>query len=107
MNPPDTPRPPAAIFTLDENVATPECNVVEPNTAAPETPRPVPTLIFPLTPKPPTIVKAPVVDAVDCVAEVNVSPLTLKEELNTAAPLTVNPPVTPNPPDVIFTLEPN
>jgi hypothetical protein len=107
VNPPDTPRPPAAILTLDENAATPECNVVEPNTAAPETPRPVPTLRFPLTPNPPTIVKAPVVEEVDCVDEINESALTLKEELNTAAPLTVNPPVTPSPPAVIFTLEAN
>jgi hypothetical protein len=48
-----------------------------------------------------------VVEAVDCVVEINESVLTLKEELNTVAPLTVNPPVTPKPPAVILTLEEN
>ena len=53
VRPPVTPSPPAVIFTLEANVATPECNVVEPNTAAPETPRPVPKFALPDTPKPP------------------------------------------------------
>ena len=58
MNPPVTPKPPAAIFTLDARDATPETASVEPKIAAPDTPKPVPILTLPDTPTPPTTVNA-------------------------------------------------
>jgi hypothetical protein len=91
---PVIPIPPEVTSNAAECEATPENKEVEPNTAAPLTPRPVPAFIFPETPSPPTRVTAPFVEDVEFVFE-----------LNTLAPLTVNPPVTPKPPAVIFTLE--
>lgn len=81
-------------------------NVPELNNKAPETPRPEPNLTLPETPRPPVTVSAPVVDDVEFVLlEMLSAPLIIIVELNTAVPLAVNPPVTPSPPDVIFTLE--
>ena len=91
---PVIPIPPEVTRSADEWLATPENKEVDPNTAAPDTPNPVPIFKFPETPKPPTIAKAPFVEDVELVFE-----------LNTVAPLTVKPPVTPNPPAVMFTLE--
>ena len=83
-------------------------NVPELNNNAPETPNPEPILTLPETPKPPVTVNAPVVEDVELVLfETLRAPLIVTVELNTAAPLTVNPPVTPSPPAVIFTLEAN
>jgi hypothetical protein len=87
---PVIPTPPEVTSKAAECEATPENVEVDPNTAAPDTPKPVPAFIFPDTPKPPTRVTAPLLEEVEFVFE-----------LNTAAPLTVNPPVTPRPPEVI------
>jgi hypothetical protein len=93
---PVIPKPPEVTNRAAECEATPVNIDVDPNTAAPDTPNPEPALIFPETPRPPTIVTAPLVDDVELVLE-----------LNTLAPLTVKPPVTPNPPEVILTLVAN
>ena len=97
--------PPEVTNRAAECEATPENIEVEPNTAAPDTPSPVPIFTFPETPNPPTIVSAPLVEDVEFVADESESVPILTVEPNTAAPLTVNPPVTPKPPEVIFTLE--
>jgi hypothetical protein len=86
---PVIPIPPEVTNKAAECEATPENKEVDPNTAAPDTPKPAPAFIFPETPKPPTRVTAPLVEEVEFVFE-----------LNTASPLTVNPPVTPRPPEV-------
>jgi hypothetical protein len=104
---PVTPIPPEVTNKAAECDATPAKLEVDPNTAAPETPSPVPSLTSPDTPRPPAIIKAPEVEDVEFVIDVRLNAPMLTVELNTAAPLTVSPPVTPKPPDVMFTLDDN
>jgi hypothetical protein len=87
---PVIPIPPEVTNIAAEWLATPAKLDVDPNTAAPETPSPVPAFKFPDTPRPPTIVNAPLVDAVELVLEENVAfPVTPRVEEAVSAPTEV------------------